>query len=335
MLSGGDGLDAVELRAGVAAVLGWRGVGEDALWKRVRLGDGHPGDRVEEVVFVDRKQGWCLVGERNVYATEDGGARWAFRYAAPEGTHLSNLAFSNQREGWAMGTREGRPIALRTLDGGGSWESVIDGLPNGAGGLTRVWANGERVVATGQVRFDGNDEAVILGLSDGERWEMRYRGGKRHGALWDLRFVESAGGWAVGPGIVLVSADGGASWKARLTDTDDIGLGSVTAIGLASVWVAGGWNKLMRSEDGGMTWRVVPKKHFPTELFFTQVAFVDARTGWVAGDRGSAYRTADGGASWRLERIGGNGVVRRLWVQGRRMWAATDEGLFSCEEEER
>lgn len=330
-------MSAVRMVCVTALCLYWPYVGRasEPAWRRAVLPGVSEGGRVGDVVFVDDRFGWCLENDRHVYATEDGGERWVRRYSAPEGTQLSSVSFSGRGEGWAVGGQEGRPIALRTRDGGLSWTVGHGGLQGGSGGWTRVWADGESAIAIGQIRLEGDYEAVIAQLTSDDRGRILYRGGKRHGAFWDLRYSASGARWAVGPGIVVGSTDQGVNWKIRHMDANDLGLGSVATAGNSTVWVAGGWNKLMKSVDGGITWRRVASEHFRTELFFSQVVFADARRGWVAGDRGMAYRTEDGGESWKLERIGGAGVVRRLWAQRKRVWAATDEGLFVRVEETR
>ena len=103
-------------------------------------------------------------------------------------------------------------------------------------------------------------------------------------------------------GHILISSDGGASWRqidvptrAMLTGvtfvSNDVGL----AVGHDSV--------ILRTTDGGESWDRVhwaPEDEAP--LF--DVWFADANNGVAIGAYGSHHRTTDGGLTWDFEPIG-------------------------------
>ncbi len=103
-------------------------------------------------------------------------------------------------------------------------------------------------------------------------------------------------------GHILVSSDGGETWKqaevptrASLTGVDfyDRNLG----------WVVGHDSVILRTKDGGVTWERVhwaPEDEAP--LF--DVWFSDAENGIAIGAYGSYYTTSDGGMTWSFEPIG-------------------------------
>ncbi len=65
-------------------------------------------------------------------------------------------------------------------------------------------------------------------------------------------------------------------------------------------WLASGTDVLLRTQNGGISWRTV--KIHPGGIEIVAMHFVDSRTGWAAGaDKGAAVimRTDDGGSSWK------------------------------------
>ncbi|MCU0303741.1 MAG: YCF48-related protein [Thermoanaerobaculales bacterium] len=103
-------------------------------------------------------------------------------------------------------------------------------------------------------------------------------------------------------GHVLVSTDGGRSWRQVEAPTRSL----LTAIAFAGpeVGVAVGHDSvILRTTDGGETWERVhwaPEDEAP--LF--DVWFADELNGVAIGAYGSRFRTFDGGATWEFEPIG-------------------------------
>ena len=115
--------------------------------------------------------------------------------------------------------------------------------------------------------------------------------------LLDVRVVPGGGLVAVGQrGHVLLSSDGGQSWRQRLTPTR----ATLTAVHFADAqhgWAVGHDEVILRTTDGGETWsraHFAPDKEQP----LLAVCFADAQTGLAVGAYSTVYRSADGGATW-------------------------------------
>ena len=103
-------------------------------------------------------------------------------------------------------------------------------------------------------------------------------------------------------GHVLTSTDGGDSWRQSEVPTRSM-LTAVTFHDDHLGWAVGHDSAILRTEDGGVTWRLVnwaPEEEAP----FFDVWFADADNGIAVGAYGSFYRTVDGGESWDFEPIG-------------------------------
>jgi photosystem II stability/assembly factor-like uncharacterized protein len=123
--------------------------------------------------FADAQHGW-IVGEVGaIFKTEDGGETWKRLESGCEKS-LFGLYFSDPQNGWAVGL-DG--VIIRTKDGGASWE-VLRGTPT-----------------VGSLEAMGFLEAL------------------KNAGLYGVR-VEGDLGIVVGDvGVILVSHDGGATWK--------------------------------------------------------------------------------------------------------------------------
>ncbi|MYE80780.1 MAG: hypothetical protein F4X36_02845 [Gammaproteobacteria bacterium] len=102
-------------------------------------------------------------------------------------------------------------------------------------------------------------------------------------------------------GHVLVSADGGASWKQARVPVRSL----LTAVHMHDErigWAVGHDAVILRTGDGGLTWRVV--HHAPEEERpLLDVWFRDERNGFAVGAYGYFLSTADGGRTWKPRTI--------------------------------
>ncbi len=102
-------------------------------------------------------------------------------------------------------------------------------------------------------------------------------------------------------GHVLVSADGGASWKQARVPVRSL----LTAVHMHDErigWAVGHDAVILRTGDGGMTWRVAhyaPEEERP----LLDVWFRDERNGFAVGAYGYFLSTRDGGRTWKPRTI--------------------------------
>jgi len=125
------------------------------------------------------------------------------------------------------------------------------------------------------------------------------------------------------PARILVSADGGRSWRLTTRTTGPVRLSAVR--GTREVW-AGTGTDVLESRDAGMSWRRVLR--FPAAA----IAFADQRNGWLlpAGVRVDRPRpllaTASGGADWRQI----SGPCRRPWATVALARPTARQGWVAC-----
>jgi photosystem II stability/assembly factor-like uncharacterized protein len=205
------------------------------------------------------------VGGLTILRSVDGGETWSGNFTSPSPITLRGIFFVDDSTGWALGLGD----ILHTQDGGVSWQSQRAAIP--------AEALGDFLAAS----FSDHLHGVVVG------------GGP-------LRTPVSFGG----PSEVLVTDDGGTSWKAaRITGTisalGDSPLRSVCltsgSVGIASGFGISGAVTLL-SDDAGNTWTEISSR-----ACTGYVACAGDRSLWIVGGNSAGAticHSDDGGKSW-------------------------------------
>lgn len=114
--------------------------------------------------------------------------------------------------------------------------------------------------------------------------------------LQAMSFVDRYNGLMVGDSISFKTTDGGESWShVRLPVVDYT---SDVAYVTPEVAIISAKDKLLRSTDGGVSWRIVYERSSGPTTFFMGICFRDDRHGFVASTDGKLFRTSDAGETW-------------------------------------
>ena len=99
----------------------------------------------------------------------------------------------------------------------------------------------------------------------------------------------------------LLAAD--AAWQMQPTGTSER-LRGVSAVSDTVAWASGNKGTVVRTDDGGQHWTVLPVPGAEA-LDFRDIEAIDARTAYVlaigAGDKSRIYKTRDAGKQWTLQ----------------------------------
>lgn len=101
------------------------------------------------------------------------------------------------------------------------------------------------------------------------------------------------------PATLLRTGRGTWLWQAPQPQGND--LGAVWFANAKRGWAVGDAGTILRTEDGGTTWRSQPSR---TEAQLFAVQFPKPAVGWVVGQGGTILKSANGGARWAPQRSG-------------------------------
>ncbi|MDP3829936.1 MAG: YCF48-related protein [Ignavibacteriaceae bacterium] len=144
--------------------------------------------------------------------------------------------------------------------------------------------------------------------------------------LFDVQFVSSSVGWAVGDaGRVMKTTDGGSTWSIEST-TVLRELYSLSFTDANNGTAVGYEGKIVRTTDGGSNW-VEQTSGVATTLH--DVSFSDANNGTAVGNSGVIIRTTDGGTNWVSQTSGTTShFYTVLSIDANNVMAFTSNGKF-------
>ena len=245
------------------------------------------------VSFPTEKEGWACGRWGIVLHTADGGKTWMLQSSGTENT-LVSIHFVDPQNGWAVG-EEG--TILHTADGGKTWEKQKSPVPYY---MMKVY-----FVTPSKGWIVGERTHILSTVDGGKTWNIQFK--DEDFILKSVSFCDEVHGWAVGEyGFIYHTTDGGVSWKKQAGNFDiseETGaveggnfLFDVTAVDPQTVWAVGIDGYVVRTVDGGKTWKEVKTDAPKTQLFC--VASNQGGTVLIGGN-GTFLITTDSGKTWK------------------------------------
>jgi photosystem II stability/assembly factor-like uncharacterized protein len=297
----------------------------------------------DDISFVDAMAGWYGNGEGKLYRTIDAGETWT-KIWEKSGTFIRALGFVDEKTGYLgnvgtdyyPGVTDKQPL-YKTSDGGLNWTPVTaPGIEKVAGicgidivQVKRIYQGELRtshiITAAGRV---GGNAMMLRSEDDGNSWKVMDLTAHA-GMILDVKFHDAKTGFVCASGVsdsgegdalMLMTRDGGNSWKPvwrskrKMENCWKMNWPS-RKVGYATVQsydeAAGNRRVIIKTIDGGKTWREIPLVEEAGVREFG-VGFVDERRGWVGTTKGG-FETRDGGKSWtRIEFGKGVNKIRIL-----------------------
>lgn len=216
------------------------------------------------VSFPTDKEGWACGRWGTVLHTADGGKAWSPQPSGTDNT-LSSIHFVDPQNGWAVG-EEG--TIIHTADGGRTWEQQKSPVP---------FYLMKTCFVTPLKGWIVSERTHILSTDDaGKTWQIQFK--DEDFILKSISFCDPRHGWAVGEyGFIYCTKDGGATWKKQAGDFDisektgEVVAGNflfdVVAVDPQTAWAVGIDGYVVRTVDGGKTWKEVKTGAPKTQLF--------------------------------------------------------------------
>ncbi|MFZ5550192.1 MAG: YCF48-related protein [Pseudomonadota bacterium] len=327
----------------------WRTVGE---WDLLNAGWwSHPLERnafkrlviqgglTDVTASADGQRVWAVGEGELIVHSGDGGRSWRQQHPAPaqdgappNAAHLlerllpSAHAAKGPESGAPQQQQQQQQQQQRPLPGAGPREPV-----DGAAASAPAAASSAPTPAVSAAPGPGSTTAAA-----GTRSATRRPLADPSRRLHAVTFVDDLRGWAVGhAGTVLVTADGGATWKPQVSGVDVALLAVAFLADGQRGWAAGDLGVLLATTDGGRNWRRLATG-VDTVLNGLHAATDGLRLWAVTGAGVLASR--DAGRSWAdvspderagvLHDLRGSPDGQRLWAvgEGGRLLTSTDEG---------
>ncbi len=311
-------LDGIAARSATEAVV----VGANGVLLRTTDGGGtwtpwSPIASLRDVAFSDANTGWVVGWDETIAHTDDGGLSWTMQAPGVVGADLEGVSFVDGTNGYAVGADgSGGTLALRTTDGGSTWNQGIlsphvELLGVDAWDATHAWAGGTK---------------YIYATDDGLNWARQY---DQPWYFHGVDFVSATEGWVVGEasggyGKIVYTDDGGANWTLQWSNLYPMGLRDVFFWDTHTGWAVGEGasprKSLIVHTTDGTNW----DKQYPPDLMYKDlegVVFTSASEGWAVGETATILHTVDGGANWAPEAAQSGAHLFGVANDGTTLWA--------------
>jgi photosystem II stability/assembly factor-like uncharacterized protein len=298
-----------------------------------------PTDQTPKAVCAISPTKAIFVGDNKMrLRTDNAGASWNLELAALQGQDpYYMVAFPTPSVGIITGSNE----AIRSVDGGATWQSVpnfpagswyyldfvdaSNGFAGSNGGCAATTDGGATwTVRSGYpvcpVMYGMDFRDTNVGLAGGYSFELQADGifkttdggrtwiRKANTAANDVLWMGPSRAIADSGTSMLQTNDAGETWQTVQSGIQS-GIVSLTKAGDSSVAIGvSGKGDVWRSADGGSSWvQVFDGPGALPDIW--EVSFSDAQNGWITGPGSFFYSTNDGGVTWRQVNTGCNAQV--------------------------
>jgi len=218
---------------------------------------GERGRHLFALHFADEKTGYAA-GERGfLLKTTDGGRNWNELPTTGTLNWLYGMTFTDIENGFAVGLNE---TVIRTRDGGKSWNKIDAFTDRRFYGFSPIYRDISISGSTGCIV--GQNGSIMISSDEGNTWAPSATFySKEIRELMDLRnvcFVTPKRGYATGElgNKIMTTEDGGLNWTFRSTGNSEW-LRALWADISGKVIVVGEREKVLSSDDEGLTWKVL------------------------------------------------------------------------------
>jgi photosystem II stability/assembly factor-like uncharacterized protein len=228
---------------------------------------------------------WASTG-RSVIVSRDGGVRWRRARARP----AAAIGFATPADGWLLeagGTFDRPAQLLSTRDAGATWTRVASpcrGVWGRTVAVTRATARRGWLACVTEMSTGTEGKEVWSTADGGATWQLRARTKfpglpapsrlrnrgdlPSYGYVTGIGFLADGHGWLwEDRGWLLMTRDGGSHWqKSPITQADQVAAQSASVLDEVTGYVLlrGCTVRLVRTSDGGKSWRLVRRWGSPT-----------------------------------------------------------------------
>lgn len=213
------------------------------------------------------------------------------------GLDIESIHWINELQGVAVGEQ----LIIRTLDGGVTWEEVLQKFDDHF--LDVVFINETVGIAIGK------NGTVYVTSDRGLTWAKKESGTQND--LLSITKVSESQLFATGKnGEIIYSLNSGSSWTKR-SSSNTLDLNDIIFVNQNIAFIAAEGGTILKSIDKGVTWKssiIAPNR----DLY--GIAFSDELIGYVAGENGVFLKTVNGGETWTTLNSTGTQTLRKVAI---------------------
>ncbi len=236
---------------------------------------------LRDIQFIDN-HGWIVGKSGIILSTLDKGKTWMLE---KWGTfNFNDIHMVNKNRGFIAADNG---YVLKTTDGGQTWQPLEWDIRSGFNSISFSGTNG--IIA-------GDNGHVLRTINGGENWDLRQldqaKRKRRFVNLNDSFILNSSTIWLAGnEGVLLVSKNGGLTWKATRFREDNYY--TVYFHNQREGFAAGDDGTLLYTSNGGNNWN---RKKLPGN----RINSIGMNNGnlWCIGDKGMLMHSIDLGKTW-------------------------------------
>jgi photosystem II stability/assembly factor-like uncharacterized protein len=238
----------------------------------------------------------------HIVYSDDSGKNWS-QAQTPSSVTLTSVYFPSASMGWAVG-HDG--LILHSSDGGETWVKQFDGYLANRAIIKGARENKERAT----LELDRAKNSADATAIDNAEMELENKTYALDDAQYDIAsgstkpfldvwFYDAKLGFAVGAyGMAFRTNDGGKSWvdwSSHLENSDRLHINGLTMVGPRSLMLVGEQGLILRSDDMGDNWRILPSPYEGSLFGIT----AKADNVLIYGLRGNLFHSVDGGIQWQ------------------------------------
>ena len=153
----------------------------------------------------------------------------------------------------------------------------------------------------------GHDAVILFSSDGGQTWIEQFSAPDEEAPLFGVWFDNPSRGIAFGAyGLIVETTDGGNTWTQKQIDEEGPHHYALCESPTGSLYIAGEFGSVFRSEDKGRTWNKLPSPYGGT--FFGALALKDGSV-LIFGLRGNLFRSDDEGENWSKLATGTTGSL--------------------------
>ncbi len=253
--------------------------------------------------FIDDQTGITLGESGTIRYTNNGGLNWVSKVSGTVNT-LKKTAILLDDEIVAVGLSG---TIIKTTDQGDTWSTKQSGTSADLYSISFGGRNNEVGIAIG---LSGT---IIRSTDQGESWSQLISDvNLKNNNYRAVSFASENKGIIVGDnGIILISDDGGLSWRLSSAALPPVNYKFTIMLTEDIAYATGENGTIIKTTDGGETW--ISVNTGVTNTLY-RIRFADDQIAISVGTDGSVLKTTDGGTTWNTESSGTSNNLNCLFV---------------------